>query len=86
MANPAVPLGTGPCTVPVLGGSCQAPAGTSGPHMWSPEWWHECVTSPCLPHVGVCSQPAPASQHFMDLWLCSVLLNADVLSVPADVL
>lgn len=49
-----------------------------------------CVASPCLPHVGVCSQPAPASQLFMVLLVWSIiraaLVNADGLSVPGDVL
>lgn len=56
------------------------------PHTWSPERGHVCVASPCLPHVGVSSQPAPASQHFMVLWFWSVPVNADGLSGPGDVL
>lgn len=52
-----------------------APLPAPQPHTWAPERGHVCVACPCLPHVGVCSQPAPASQHLMVLWVWSVQMG-----------
>lgn len=74
VANPALPVGTGPCTVPELGGSCQALTGTWG--------------SPCLhpsptrgdQSVGTCAWQVPACHTWVSaaslllprssLWFC----------------